>query len=170
MSGKNDIRKAYEAILNGDFEEAIQWFVRAIEHEPGNAEYHYKISITYARSDRLDKALYHAASACKLRPDQHEYRYHFQRLRARQLAARAHQILETKQVSVDAALDLLQDAVKLDPLCEEAWILKAVAHAELGKIDIAVQTVHKALELNPHNELALRLLQTYQKKINPYTH
>lgn len=168
MDGKQEIQKAYEAILNGDFEKAIEWFACAIEKEPENPDYHYKISITYARSDKLDKALYHAAVAYHMFPQHLEYRYHFQRLRARELAARAQQLLENGGEQVYLALTLLQDAVQLDPLCEEALILKAAAHAELEEYDRAVRMVKKAVDLNPQNEIAVKLLETYKIKLKQF--
>lgn len=168
MSGEKEIQKAYEAILSGDFEKAIEWFASAIEQEPDNADYHYKISITYARSNKIDKALYHAATAHHLNPDHQEYRYHFQRLRARKLAVMAQEMLGSDGEQLYLALTLLQDAVQLDPLCEEAWILKAVTHAELEEYDRAVHTVKKAVELNPQNEIAVKLLETYKIKLSQF--
>lgn len=170
MNGKNQIRRAYEAIFNNDFEDAIRWFNRAIQLEPDNAAYHYKISITYARSDKLDKALFHAAKASHLMPEQHEYRYHFQRLRARQLSVRAKELLEEDNPQLHMVLIYLQDAVRLDPLFEEAWILKAITHAKLEDFDQAVQNVKKAVELNPDNDMAAKLLETYKIKLKQYFH
>ncbi|WP_230876148.1 tetratricopeptide repeat protein [Paenibacillus validus] len=60
MDGELAIKKAYESILNHDFEQAIGWFERAIALNPNNASYHYKLSITYARSNKLSKAIRHA--------------------------------------------------------------------------------------------------------------
>src|SRR5690606_22350910 len=57
MDGETCMRKAYEAIFQGNFEAAVAWFLQALEREPGNADYHYKSSITIARSGRLDLAL-----------------------------------------------------------------------------------------------------------------
>ena len=57
MNGENQIQKAYESILGHDFEKAIEWFEKAIAEEPNNAAYHYKLSITFARSNKLIKPL-----------------------------------------------------------------------------------------------------------------
>ena len=46
MDGESIVRKAYEAILNGDFEAAIAWFEEAIATDPTNGGVYYKCSIT----------------------------------------------------------------------------------------------------------------------------
>ena len=85
MEGEKNIREAYASLLHHDFEQAIRWFERAVQEEPDNADYHHKLSISYARSGKLAKALKHAARACELDADAQEYRYHYRRLQALEL-------------------------------------------------------------------------------------
>lgn len=173
MGGDYEIQKAYESILDSDFAQAIHWFKRAIQRSPHNAEYHYKISITYARSSKLKQALQHANRACELDSQQVEYQFHRDRLHARQVAVQARQLLEEmntlpykyKIEANEQALELLRESVQLDPLFEEAWILKAMAYAQLEQFHAAIEAVEQAIELNPQHDIALKLLANYKSQI-----
>jgi tetratricopeptide (TPR) repeat protein len=157
MSGEHNIRKAYKSILNHDFERAIEFFELAVSEEPNNAAYHYRLSITYARSGKLAKALTYAENACQLDPDHKEYQYHLQHLLSMQYTQRAEQWMDTKPNGAAQALPLLVEAVKLDPLSKEAYILMAVAYLEIDDSHNAVQAAKEALKLDPQHEGAMKV-------------
>ncbi|WP_077997230.1 tetratricopeptide repeat protein [Paenibacillus larvae] len=66
MNGEQEIQKAYQALLDNDFEQAIDCFEQAVRRDPLNADFHYKLSISCARSGKLKKALAHARDALRL--------------------------------------------------------------------------------------------------------
>ena len=66
MKPESYIQKAYRCILQNDFEEALRWFEQAIIANPGDAEVHYRCSITYGRSNKLEMAITHAEEAVEV--------------------------------------------------------------------------------------------------------
>ncbi|HEY8530388.1 MAG TPA: tetratricopeptide repeat protein [Paenibacillaceae bacterium] len=149
MDGETCMRKAYEAIFQGNFEAAVGWFLRALEREPGNADYHYKSSITIARSGRLDLALRLARRAAELSPGDRGYAYHVRVLEARQLTAEAEKLLDGAAPRPVEALRLLRRAAELDPLSAEARMLLAEAYRRLGESGRAADCARQALALRP---------------------
>lgn len=163
MNGEYHIRKAYESILDADFEKAIAHFKEAVECEPHNAAYHYKLSMTYARSAKLRLALEHAERACELDEAEQEYRYHYQQLRAKQLVQQSEQCLALDRADkVDACL-LLKQAIQLDPLLMEAYVLLASTYLELGEIQSAESILYKAMNISPDYEATKKLLEEIKK-------
>lgn len=165
MNGDQKIKKAYESILGHDFEQAIKWFEQAIQSEPNNAAYHYKLSITYARSNKLEKALKHAKNACELEPKKREYRFHLQHLQAKELIFRAEKYFDQTEIHLRKAITLLQQAISLDPLASEAFLLIGLAYAELNEYNEAVLAVKEVLKLDPQHDIADRMLKEYQDKL-----
>ena len=148
MDGETCMRKAYEAIFQGNFEAAVRWFLKALEREPGNADYHYKSSITIARSGRLDLALRLARRAAELKPGDRGYA-HARVLEARLLTAEAEKLLYGDAPRPVEALRLLRRAAELDPLSAEARMLLAEAYRRLGESDRAADFARQALALRP---------------------
>lgn len=148
------IRKAYDAILRQDYEQAADWFSLAVAREPDNASHHYRFSITLARSDKWQRALEHAEKAARLDPDVPAYRLHLNRLLARRLLFEAEGLLAEKEGSgATAAIGRLTQATALDPLSVEAWLMLAEACRRAGRLAAARRAVRNALKLNPaHRE------------------
>ena len=168
MNGEEAIRRAYDAILKHDFEQAISWFERAIELEPACAAYHYKLSITYARSNKLAKAIHHAREAVRLDPHDEHYLFHSNHLQARELTMQAERIFEDSDGKLWLAVALLKKATELDPLSLEALLLLGVAYSRLNEYHAAVQAVKELLRLDPQHSLGRRLLREYEWKWKQY--
>lgn len=165
MDGEEGIRRAYEAILRSDFEDAVSWFEKAIALDPDNAAYHYKLSITCSRSNRLAKALEHAAHAVRLSPDEPSYLFHLNRLKAKERIAQAQAAVELNGHHLYLAVSLLKEAIVLDPLSFEAYLLMGAAYGGLEEYGPAIQALHEAVKLNPQHEGAEGLLKEYKKRI-----
>ncbi|WP_438445635.1 tetratricopeptide repeat protein [Gorillibacterium sp. sgz5001074] len=165
MNGEAYIKEAYQAILASDFESAIDWFEKAIAMEPDNASFHYRLSITCARSNRLVKALTHARTANRLAPDDPSYMIHLQRLEARERVLQAESAFSQESGQLYMAVALLKEAVRLDPLSVEAYMLLGVASAALGEYPEAVRAMQEAQKLNPLHTGAAALLEEYKKKL-----
>src|SRR5690606_16370608 len=125
LSGEKELQKAYESILGQHFEEAVAWFLKAIERDPQNGEYHYKLSVTYARSGRVEEALASARRAARLSPGVEAYAIQVRTLEARQLCAAAERLLAAGTEHDALAASYLRQAVRLDPLEEGAYVLLA---------------------------------------------
>lgn len=166
MVGHEHIQKAYEAILAHDFELALAHFSRAIELEPSNAAYHYKISITYARNNKLQQALHHAETACLLNEADKEYRQHLQYLRARKLIYKAEKFFAHSKDQLIEAIALLDKAITLDSLAIEAYLLKGLAHAELKEYNKALTAMRDILKLDPQHDIAQKLEKQYEHMLS----
>lgn len=165
MDGKQHIQQAYKSLLDHDFEQAINWFEQAVADEPGNASFHYSLSITYARSNKLNKAITYAEIAVQLDPEANNYRLHLDTLRARQLLVEAERLLQ--DASADCrAIPLLESAVRLDPLSVEARIMLALSLAKQHRHEEAEGALREALKLNPEHVEANQLFREYMKKGN----
>ncbi|OAS14034.1 tetratricopeptide repeat protein [Paenibacillus oryzisoli] len=166
MNGENQIQKAYESILGHDFEGAIEWFEKAIAEEPNNAVYHHKLSITFARSNKLTKAVEHAARANELDPANEAFLFHLQVLNARELVEQASRQLTIQSDHAERAIFLLKEAIALDPLAIEAYLMLGEAFAMRKDYARAYQTVMEAVRLEPHHELAKQHATIYKIKMN----
>ena len=159
MNGEECLEQAYHYILTGDFEAAEEWFRRAVEAEPDEPSYWYRASITLARSGKLEQALSYAMRSVELAPDESAYVLHLRTLEARKLSAGAKELLEQAPPDSDAAVLLLKEAVRLDPLSGEAKLLLGVAYRYSGQYRIAIETFKELIHLQPNNEEAKRILR-----------
>ena len=165
MNSEDKIQKAYESILSHDFEPAIEWFEQAVKEEPDNPDHHYKLSITFARSNKLEKALLHARIAHTLDENNEKYRFHLCHLLGRWHVVEAEKCFEDDQ-QLSQGRFLLKKAVKLDPLSFEAYLLLGVAYAEMGEYNRAIKALDEALDLDPNNEMAKKLIVAYRRQLH----
>ncbi|WP_240762239.1 tetratricopeptide repeat protein [Paenibacillus thalictri] len=164
MAGTKEIQKAYEAILAGDFEQAIAWFGLAIDREPDNASFHYKLSITYARSNKLREAIKHADMAVQLEPEDAYYRIHLNILQAKELVQKAEKQLQQSNDRLPDCIVWLKTAITLDPLLLEAYLLLGITYERLGEYDPAILAISEVLRLDPQHTTGNRLLARYENK------
>ncbi|MDT2191679.1 hypothetical protein [Paenibacillus larvae] len=68
------------------------------------------------------------------------------------------------------AIRLLKEAVILDPLFFEAFILLSVSYDDLEDYTMALKSVHEALKLNPADETAQTLRAEYENKLKAFLH
>ncbi|BBI33229.1 tetratricopeptide repeat protein [Cohnella abietis] len=158
MDGETCLRQAYEAIFHGDFELAIYWFGQAIAIEPENAAYHYRGSITCARSGKLKLALTYAERAVQLDPNDSSYQLNLRMILSRQKIIEARGLLASASPDIEKSLELLQEAAKLDPLSAEARLLLGVLYRIQRNYKLALDSLRDALQLEPQHEEAKRLL------------
>jgi Flp pilus assembly protein TadD len=170
LNGEQYVQRAYEAILHNDFEQAVGWFEQAIAAEPDNAAFHYKLSITYARNNKLEKAFAHARLAAKLDPNNPQYTYHLQNLRAKELLKQAEPYFGKSPDQLYMAVELLKLAVALDPLQVNGFLMLAVAYAGLEEYVQAISAIRELLWLDPLHEIGQQLLQQYTVKFRETLH
>ncbi|TDF99372.1 tetratricopeptide repeat protein [Paenibacillus piri] len=168
MDGEDQIKKAYESILMNDFEQAIEWFEQAVATEPHNAAFHYKLSITYARSNKLGKAIEHAKEAIRLEPDENQYNFHLEHLQSRELIHQAQKYFKESDQQLWMAVILLQEAIKLDSLSVDAFLLTGLAYSQLKEYSQAIRAINELLKLDPQHELGRQLLAEIQQKLHQY--
>jgi tetratricopeptide (TPR) repeat protein len=162
VDGEHELQKAYESIMGSDFEKAIEWFEKAIALEPDHAGYHHKLSITYARSNKLQKALNHAKHAVRLHPNYEIYGLHLKNLYAREKVQQAERLLNPLNERVDMAITLLKEAVNLDPLAIEAYLILGAAYAARQEYRQALYVANEAIRLDPLHEIAKLQIMEYK--------
>jgi tetratricopeptide (TPR) repeat protein len=169
MDGEEQVQKAYEAILMHDFERAMEWFEQAIAINPDNAVFHYKLSITCARSNKLSKAIEHAKEAVNLDAKDPHFSLHLQHLQAKELIHLAEGYFTEPEEQYWYAIALLKQAIRLDSLSLEAFLLLAHGYSLLKYYKEAIEAVRECLKLDPQHETAQRLLREYQQRLREHT-
>ncbi|OBR64798.1 hypothetical protein A7K91_04225 [Paenibacillus oryzae] len=164
MDGESCVRKAYEYILNGDFEAAIEWFEQAIAADPANPSFYHKCAVSCARSGKWSKAKVYADYAEKLEPDNEEYRYHSGVIRARLLLVEANGLLSHTPPLLGEAATMLRQAVTLDPLYFDAIYTLALVWQRAGDLEEAYVCAREALRLDPQHAAAKRLFGDIRRK------
>lgn len=172
MDSKDYVQQAYRSILQNDFKAAIQFFEAAIAENPNDAEVHYRCSITYTRSNRLDKGIEHAEFALRLAPDKSEYQLYLQHLRAMLLVQEARKQIDLGQakstVNLYQALPLLKEAITLDPLYRESYIWLALAYSELNEYALAISTLKEVILFHPEDQGLKDWLEQLKNRLKSY--
>lgn len=166
------VQNAYRSILQNDFEEALRWFEAAIEADPGDAEIHYRCSITYGRSGKLERAIHHAKEALALQPDKPEYELHLQHVRALELVQQAKRLVESQhppqEEDMKEAVKLLKSAAVLDPLYPEAYVWLALVYSELNDLPRAISTLKEVIGMYPQDRGLQHLMEELKKRLKSY--
>ncbi|KKO51931.1 tetratricopeptide repeat protein [Paenibacillus sp. DMB20] len=172
MKRDHNIQNAYRCILQNDFEEALRWFEAAIKANPGDAEVHYRCSITYGRSGKLDQAILHAKEAIALQPDKPEYQLHLQHLKSLELVQQAKKLVESKNPALRAELyqaaGLLKSAIAMDPLYSEAYVWLALVYSELNEHPLAISTLKEVIGLYPQESGLQHLMEELKRRLKSY--
>ncbi|MFZ3228572.1 MAG: tetratricopeptide repeat protein [Pseudobdellovibrio sp.] len=58
----------------------------------------------------------------------------------------------------DKAIDSFREALAINPKNDQAWVSLGMMHKEMGDEDLHIANLEKAIDLNPYNASALRLL------------
>jgi len=159
-SGKTYLKEAFYAILQNDFQKAIDSFNKAIECEPDNPSYYHKLSITYSRNGEIKEALKAAETAHKLQPKTQIYLYHLQVLQAKNLVLHAAKAIENDDLNEEIEAMLIQ-AKKLDPLNIDAYLLLGIYYGEQGLLNFALKEFNSVFNLEPFHQQARQLKEYY---------
>ncbi|MGN7357339.1 tetratricopeptide repeat protein [Paenibacillus sp. SAF-054] len=174
MKSEQYVRNAYHCILQNDFEGALQWFEAAVTENPESAEIHYRCSVTYARSSRLDKALEHAQKACELDPEKSEYLLNLQHVQSMRLVQDAKKIIDTGEIAPASELyqvvSMLKEAVRLDPLYGEAYIWLALTYSGLNEHALAIASLKEVIALQPNDHGLHDMLDQLKNRLSTYLH
>jgi tetratricopeptide (TPR) repeat protein len=143
-----DGEAAYHA---GNYAEATAMFTRLTEEKPGNAWGHYMLGLSASRAGDPEKAMKAFDEALRLDPKH-----------VKSLINSARLLIDQKQP--EKALPRLDEAAMLAPDSNDVQRLYARAFEAQGKIDEAIESYKRAIELNDkdawsHNNLGLLLFK-----------
>ncbi len=161
-SGRKHLKEAYYAIYQNDFQNAIAAFKKAIECEPTNASYYYKLSITYSRNGEMHEGIEAGKKACELNSQNQTYRYHLQIIQAKNLVLLSSKQMKGGQLTDDLEEKLLQ-AKKLDPLNIEAYLLLGIYYGEKHLLNQAIQEFNYIFNIEPFHQNARKVRDYYLK-------
>ncbi|GAB6990276.1 tetratricopeptide repeat protein [Paenibacillus pini] len=168
------VQQAYHCILQNDFEGALHWFEAAVAENPEDADIHYRCSVTYARSNRLEQAMQHALQASTLAPEKPEYRLYYNHLRAMRLVQDARRIIDTLTAAPASelyrAVSILKEANQLDPLYGDAYIWLALAYSQLNEHARAFSTLKEVIALQPNDHALQETFEQLKIRLNTYLH
>jgi Flp pilus assembly protein TadD len=144
LEAAESIAQGDAALEAGNASDAVTRYKEALEGQPDNANYHYKLAIALARAGDTAGERQELEQAIKLDPKlpgpQNELGY-----------------LLSRSGDADGAVQHFQQAVQAAPAWPEAWINLAAELAVTRRFSEARQAVAKALELDPKNQAAQEL-------------
>jgi Tfp pilus assembly protein PilF len=161
-AGKQYIKEAYRALFDHDFARAVRAFEKAIQHDPTNASYYFKLSVTYARNHQLALAVQTNEKAVALDPENEKYILQHQRLLSRKLTAEALQQFEAG--NAEEALPVIEEAMALDPLYVQAHYVAGEIYFSLAQYIKARKAARQAVRLDPGSQEARGLLARCREK------
>jgi tetratricopeptide (TPR) repeat protein len=135
----------------GQLDEAIACFEKALEIDPNSAEIHSNLGSALALAGRNDEAIDHYRKSLAIRPNSVPTHNNLA-------------LILVRQKKFDEAIDHYLNSLKLDPQIVETYGYLGDALRSVGKLEDACGLYRKALELQPewaqmHNNLAIALTQ-----------
>ena len=153
--GNRYVHEAYSAIFQQDYKRAIEAFRKAIRLHPRDHTLFYKLSVTYARNNEIEKSLEAIHEAIKLDMDNESYKLHLMSLEIRKVANEAMNALSENR-EVAPYVEELQYYVELDPLqLELKWILGLIFFTQ-GDYTKADELMGEILEIEPNHTHAIQ--------------
>ena len=140
-------KQAHRALDEGEYVEAIDGLSRLASHYPEDAVLHDGLARAYAGLLDGQKALEEARLAASLDPE--KFADAERRVRKMILRREGEQALQSFNLKVaEAAFEALRD---LEPTDSVAYEGLALAYGHQGKLEQAVSSIRKAIELDPDN-------------------
>ena len=121
------------AFQKSDLPRVIEHLTRAIELEPGNAEYHQNRGISYNLMEKYASAIDDLTQVIAILPDDSS---------GYSSRAKVHE----DQGQLDMALEDINHAVRLSPDLESVYRQRAGIHQKQGHSELAQQDLEKAIE------------------------
>lgn len=163
QAGTHYIKEAYRALFDHDFTRAVHAFEKAIQCDPANAAYYFKLSVTYARNQQLALAVQTIEKALSLEPNNEKFILQHKRLSCRRYTEEAVQRLE--EGTEEQALVLIERAVALDPLYVRAHYVAAQIYFLRRRYIEARKAARQAVWLDPNSAEAKTLLTRCREKV-----
>ncbi len=137
--------------LEGDSQQSLTYLERARREEDKSPELHRLLGVVYRETGDLDRSELSFRKAIALAPDHLESRLNLAVI-----------LLARHQESI--ADEVLSEAAELDEKNARTFALQGVARYRLGRSKHASQSFHKALELDPTNQLAKSYLSLVESE------
>ncbi|GHV89343.1 hypothetical protein AGMMS50267_17030 [Spirochaetia bacterium] len=142
---------------NGNFQEAIDAYSKAIESDPCYGVSYLNRGLAYEKQKDYSKAIIDFTHIFSLKDS---YLY------AEAYVYRARVLYKIKEY--DKAISDCKSAIKIDPSFEESFIILGTIYQEIGKDKESIQCFSKAILLDSENNLAFMFRGDIYKKLGRY--
>lgn len=144
------------AARTGDHDRAVDAFRQAVVSDPDHADAHYNLGLSLRQTGDTDaarEALSRAQELRRVADDAPE-------APANERAAAAFRagFLRYRIGSLDHAAQWLEQATRLDPELDGAWLYLGLTRTAQGRADEAIAAVERATEIDPENVEAWEIL------------
>jgi len=148
---RNDVAIEYALLLSksGQARRAIEVLTRILEQETQNTVAWIGLGHAQAQAEDFDAAASAFRKALELTPGEREARHNLA-------------VIRMKQWSLVEAEQLAREIIRDDPHPAEAWSLLGTIQRMQGRVDEAIASLQRAVQLEPNAERHSRLLLTMQ--------
>ena len=122
----------------GKFQEAIEYFEKAIELEPDHDKVYYYMGAAYEKLEAYEKAIDCYEKAVNINP------------KSAESLSRIGLCYE-KLDEIQKAIEAYERVLKVDPMLNDAWYNIGINYKKLNNFDKAMEYFEKAVESNPHD-------------------
>ncbi len=133
----------YHDLINEHNDRAAEWYQRALERDPAQADSWYNLGVARQRLEQFDDAAEAFRRAREIRPQDQGFRKAWVDLRAYQGANRL------ADGEYEAAITIYRDVLKADDNLPECWYYLGIAYQNLDRIDEARDAFRRAIKLKP---------------------
>lgn len=137
------------------FDEAIQYFKRALEKNEGSFETHFYLALALVSKDLFNDAKSHLLIARKINPSSPEVNYNLGRI-------------FDALGNFDQACTCYEAATKLNPSFIEAWVNLGLAFYQQGKYQAALESYKTAIKINNFYQDAWLNMGTTLHELNQF--
>jgi membrane associated rhomboid family serine protease len=135
----------YRAQQAKRFDEAAEYYQKAINADPKKGDYYYNLGTVLGELDRYDEAVMAFAEAAKLSPGSKE-----SQREGVQLAAQGYRALQAGQL--EEAVRLYKEAIAVDGQEASHWYNLGLAQSKLNKFKEAQTSFEQAVKLDPADQ------------------
>lgn len=154
-SGCDPYQEGMGMLDRGEYEQALEFFVRQVNENPEDPRAHNQLGYAYSRLKMYDKAVEEYAKAIQLKPDYFDAR----------LNLGAAHLLNRELWKAERHL---QKALHLDPDSEAAHVNLAWTYHHFSKFDLAWKHINRAIELSGGKNNYTEVVNRIKKKEKIY--
>ena len=136
LDAEEYVRRGLEAQQQGESEQAIQYYNKAIELNPSSADAYNSRGIAYAKKDELERAIQNFGKAIELNPSSAD-------------AYNNRGNVYSDKGELDRAIQDYNKALELNPNDAVAYNNRGIAYDNKGDFDQAIQDYNISIKLKP---------------------
>lgn len=153
LTAEDWFQKGYNAAEIGEYDNAILYYQKSIEINPGKANPYYNMGVNYQKKKNYNKAIELYRKVIEIDSYYADAYYNMG-------------IAHTKKENYDEAIVCFQKSIELNPENTDAYYNLGVTYGDKGNYDEAIECFQKAIDINPEYATYYNLGVTYDDKGN----